>query len=68
MLMVEHENVKHVFSTMPYLSLLAAKKAGEAILEVYQGDIHVSYKNDKTPLTLADETAHKVIGKHLSSI
>ena len=49
------------------LSLLAAKKAGEAILEVYQGDIHVSYKNDKTPLTLADERAHKVIGKHLSS-
>ena len=49
------------------LSLLAAKKAGEAILEVYQGDIHVSYKNDKTPLTLADETAHKVIGKHLTS-
>ena len=48
------------------LSLLAAKKAGEAILAVYEGDIHVTYKEDRSPLTLADERAHRVIGKRLS--
>jgi len=48
------------------LSLPAAKKAGEAILDVYQGDIDVSYKEDKTPLTIADERAHTIIMNHLS--
>ena len=49
------------------LSLLAAKKAGEAILAVYEGDIDVTYKVDKTPLTLADERAHTIIGNQLST-
>ena len=48
------------------LSLVAAKKAGEAILAVYEGDIDVTYKEDRSPLTLADERAHRVIGNHLS--
>lgn len=48
-------------------SLLAAKEAGEAILAVYQGHIDVTYKDDKTPLTLADERAHTIILNHLSS-
>lgn len=48
------------------ISLLAAKKAGDAILTVYQGDIDVAYKDDKTPLTLADERAHAIIEDHLS--
>lgn len=47
-------------------SLPAAKKAGKAILDVYQGDIDVSYKEDKTPLTIADERAHNIIMNHLS--
>lgn len=47
------------------ISLLAATKAGEAILAVYQGDIDASYKDDKTPLTLADERAHAIIENHL---
>jgi 3'(2'), 5'-bisphosphate nucleotidase len=46
---------------------MAAKKAGKAILEVYQGHIDVTYKDDKTPLTLADETAHNIILNYLSS-
>jgi len=49
------------------ISLIAAKKAGEAILSVYQGHIDVTYKDDKSPLTLADERAHTVILNHLSS-
>ena len=47
------------------LALVAAKKAGDAILEVYQGDIDVDYKEDHTPLTLADKYAHNVILDHL---
>jgi 3'(2'), 5'-bisphosphate nucleotidase len=47
-------------------SLVAAKKAGEAILSVYQHHIDVTYKDDKTPLTLADERAHAIILSHLS--
>lgn len=48
------------------LSLPAAIKAGAAILDVYQGDIDVSYKEDKTPLTVADERAHTIIMNCLS--
>lgn len=47
-------------------ALIAAKKAGEAILSVYQGQIEVTYKADKTPLTLADERAHAIVMDHLS--
>ena len=49
------------------VSLLAAKHAGETILEIYQGQIDVTYKDDKTPLTLADERAHTIILNHLSA-
>jgi 3'(2'), 5'-bisphosphate nucleotidase len=48
-------------------ALIAAKKAGEAILEVYHGEIDVSYKDDDSPLTLADKRAHSAIASHLSS-
>ena len=48
-------------------ALIAAKKAGEAILEVYHGEIDVSYKEDDSPLTLADKRAHGAITSHLSS-
>jgi 3'(2'), 5'-bisphosphate nucleotidase len=46
-------------------ALVAAKKAGDAILEVYFGDIDVTYKEDNSPLTLADERAHRAILKIL---
>ena len=48
-------------------ALVAAKKAGDEILEVYHGDIDVTYKEDNSPLTLADERAHRTILKILSS-
>ena len=47
-------------------ALIAAKKAGEAILSVYQEQIDVRYKDDKSPLTLADERAHSIVLQHLS--
>ena len=36
-------------------TLLAAKRAGEAILDVYGSDFAVEQKDDKSPLTLADK-------------
>ena len=49
-------------------ALVAAKKAGDVILEVYEGKIDVTYKEDDSPLTLADERARRTIVKYLPSI
>jgi 3'(2'), 5'-bisphosphate nucleotidase len=42
-------------------TLLAAKQAGEAILDVYGSDFAVEQKDDKSPLTLADKRSHEII-------
>jgi len=42
-------------------TLRAAKRAGEAILEVYDSDFAVEQKDDKSPLTLADKKSHETI-------
>ena len=42
-------------------TLLAAKRAGEAILEVYDSDFEVEQKDDKSPLTLADKKSNEII-------
>jgi 3'(2'), 5'-bisphosphate nucleotidase len=49
-------------------ALVAAKKAGDEILEVYHGKIDVTYKEDDSPLTLADERAHRSIVENLPSV
>ncbi len=46
-------------------TILAAKRAGEAILEVYDSDFAVELKDDKSPLTLADKRSHEIIEKVL---
>ena len=46
-------------------TILAAKRAGEAILEVYNSDFAVEQKDDKSPLTLADKRSHEIIEKVL---
>jgi 3'(2'), 5'-bisphosphate nucleotidase len=38
-----------------------AKAAGQAILSVYDGEIEVELKDDKSPLTAADMASHEVI-------
>jgi 3'(2'), 5'-bisphosphate nucleotidase len=48
-------------------TLVAASRAGEAILQFYQSDFDVSYKDDDTPLTLADESAHRAVWDHLTT-
>jgi 3'(2'), 5'-bisphosphate nucleotidase len=42
-------------------TLLAAKRAGKAILEVYDTDFDVEQKDDKSPLTLADKKSNEII-------
>lgn len=49
-----------------FIALLAAKEAGRAILEIYSRDFDVWYKNDKTPLTMADQRSHDIIVAYLS--
>ena len=43
----------------------AAKKAGEKILQIYGDDFSVSYKEDKSPLTIADRRANDIIESYL---
>ncbi len=45
-----------------------ARKAGEAILEVYQGDVEVEIKDDRSPLTAADRAAHRIIVRELEQL
>jgi 3'(2'), 5'-bisphosphate nucleotidase len=42
-------------------AVLAAWDGGQAILEVYQRDFTVEYKDDRSPLTEADKAAHEII-------
>lgn len=45
-----------------------AKRAGEAILRVYETDFDVSAKGDRSPLTQADLAAHRIIVAGLEAL
>jgi 3'(2'), 5'-bisphosphate nucleotidase len=47
-------------------ALLASKEAGKAILDVYKQEFDVSYKEDDSPLTLADRRSHDIIVSYLA--
>jgi len=47
------------------IAIIASIKAGEAIMKVYSKKINVIYKEDESPLTLADKNANKIINKYL---
>jgi len=47
-------------------ALLASREAGLAILEIYKQDFDVLYKEDQSPLTLADQRSHDIIVDHLT--
>ena len=55
--MTHHDHLK--------TAILASIEAGQEILTIYQDDIKVDYKEDNSPLTLADKTAHKIIVNRL---
>lgn len=42
-----------------------ARRAGEAVLEVYAGDFDVTLKGDASPLTIADLRSHRLIADGL---
>ena len=43
------------------IAIQAAIRAGDAILEIYEQDFEVEFKNDESPLTSADKAAHQII-------
>ncbi len=45
--------------------ITASLSAGKAILDVYHSDFDVEYKEDRSPLTLADRKAHTIIAGYL---
>ena len=47
--------------------LLIAYNAGKAILDVYNKDFDITYKDDLSPLTIADKQSNKIIEMGLSS-
>lgn len=60
--MIEGFPEKYIFC-----ALTAAITAGRAIMEVYSGDIEIEYKDDKSPLTIADKRSHEIIAAGLSA-
>ena len=48
--------------------IVIAKKAGETIMQIYQKDFSVEYKEDQSPLTEADLAAHHLICGELSKL
>ena len=44
------------------------KEAGDAIMQIYSQDFEVEYKQDKSPLTLADKKANDIIENSLSQL
>lgn len=45
-----------------------AKQAGERIMQIYQKDVSVEYKEDQSPLTEADLASHHLICDELSKL
>ena len=45
-----------------------AKEAGNAIMQIYNQDFEVEYKQDSSPLTLADKTANDIIEDGLNQL
>ena len=45
-----------------------AKEAGDAIMLIYSQDFKVEYKQDKSPLTIADKKANDIIENGLKQL
>ena len=58
-----HKNPENLLNTAIYAALLAGWK----ILDIYNNEnFNVEYKDDKSPLTIADKAAHEIISTELS--
>lgn len=47
------------------IAIEAAVKAGQVIMEIYSSDIGVEFKDDNSPLTIADQKANTIINSFL---
>ena len=52
---------------IPHLLMIACQ-AGKAILNVYNKEFDITYKDDMSPLTIADKRSNGIIVKHLSML
>ena len=59
---------QEVTTALVFAAIFASKKAGDAILEVYNSDFAVELKDDRSPLTLADKRSHEIISDRMNSI
>jgi len=59
---------RELTSALVSSALAASKKAGDAVLEVYNSDFAVELKDDKSPLTLADKRSHEIVTSHMSAL
>jgi len=57
----------HQLSTLLPVTISAALDAGRAILEIYEHNMQIEYKADKSPLTAADRASHKILIRHLKN-
>jgi 3'(2'), 5'-bisphosphate nucleotidase len=56
-----------MIETLMLSAISAAYDAGLAIMEVYENEFDIEYKQDLSPLTLADKRAHQIVSEQLSS-
>ena len=49
-----------------YNCIEIAKKAGDAIMQIYNKDLNIKYKDDNSPLTVADLASHHIISLELN--
>jgi len=49
------------------IAIKASIEAGEAIMEIYEKDFEIAYKEDDSPLTSADSAANAIIMRYLST-
>ncbi len=54
---IEIEHIKNI-----------AIKAGNAIMQIYEKDFHIEYKEDNSPLTQADKLSNKIICTELKNL
>ncbi len=55
-------------SDLLFSAITISLEAGKKIIEVYSQDFGIDYKDDKSPLTLADRLSHEVICDGLNSL
>ncbi|BDY13548.1 3'(2'),5'-bisphosphate nucleotidase CysQ [Hydrogenimonas cancrithermarum] len=65
----EHQTPERLLDAIAIEEVITiALEAGEAVMEIYEKDFEVGYKEDKSPLTEADKKAHEIISEGLSKI